>query len=116
MTSRLASRWIPATLLCFWLGLSCAAAQDRRVIRIATEGAFPPFNYLENNEPQGFEIDLAKAFCEAMGVTCTFVIHEWDGIIKGLLAKDYDAIMASMAVTERRKARIAFSKRYYFID
>jgi polar amino acid transport system substrate-binding protein len=105
----------PALLLGVWLGLSSAGAQEQRAIRIATEGAFPPFNYLENNEPQGFEIDLGKAFCEAMAVTCTFVIHEWDGIIRGLLNKDYDAVMASLAITERRKARIAFSKRYYFI-
>jgi polar amino acid transport system substrate-binding protein len=108
-------RTFPAVLLGLWLGMSSAGAQEQRVIRIATEGAFPPFNYLENNEPQGFEIDLAKAFCEAMAVTCTFVIHEWDGIIRGLLAKDYDAVMASLAITERRKTRIAFSKRYYFI-
>ena len=90
-------------------------AQEQRTIRIATEGAFPPFNYMEGNEPQGFEIDLGKALCEAMTVTCTFVVHEWDGIIRGLLDNKYDAIMASMAITERRKARIAFSKRYYFI-
>jgi polar amino acid transport system substrate-binding protein len=104
-----------ALLLGLWLGLSSAAAQEQRVVRIATEGAFPPFNYIDNNEPQGFEIDLAKAFCEAMAVTCTFVIREWDGMIRGLIAKDYDAIMASLAVTERRKTRIAFSRRYYFI-
>jgi len=98
---------------CF--GLTSPLAQEQRVIRIATEGAFPPFNYLENNEPQGFEIELGKAFCEAMGATCTFVVHEWDGIVRGLLAREYDAVMASLAVTERRKMRIAFSKRYYFI-
>ena len=102
-------------LLSVWLGLSAPAAEAQRSIRIATEGAFPPFNYIDNNEPQGFEIDLAKAFCEALGATCTFVIHEWDGIIKGLLANEYDAVMASMEITKRRKERIAFSRRYYFI-
>lgn len=113
----------PALLLLFlglWFGVSAPTAQegsetDQRTIRIATEGAFPPFNFLDNNEPQGFEVDLGKALCDAMGATCTFVIHDWDGIIKGLVAKEYDAVMASMAITERRKARIAFSKRYYFI-
>jgi polar amino acid transport system substrate-binding protein len=114
-SSFVAWRALPALLLALCCSLSSAEAQERRVIRIATEGAFPPFNYLENNEPQGFEIDIAKAFCESMAVTCTFVVREWDGIIKGLLAKDYDAIMASLAITERRKTRIAFSKRYYFI-
>jgi polar amino acid transport system substrate-binding protein len=122
---RCRGRWLASVLLGAWLGLSASAAQDQRLpehgtgaprsIRIATEGAFPPFNYMEGNEPQGFEIDLGKALCAAMAAACTFVAHEWEGIIKGLLAKDYDAIMASLAVTDRRKARIAFSKRYYFI-
>jgi polar amino acid transport system substrate-binding protein len=39
--------------LCLGLALAPAAAQEQRTIRIATEGAFPPFNYLDNNEPQG---------------------------------------------------------------
>jgi polar amino acid transport system substrate-binding protein len=116
----MASRFIGLRALCgsllgVWLGLSSPLAQEQRIVRIATEGAFPPFNFLDNNEPQGFEIDLAKAFCEAMAVTCTFIVREWDGMVRGLLAKDYDAVMASLAITERRKARIAFSKRYYFI-
>jgi polar amino acid transport system substrate-binding protein len=114
-TSLVRLRRLTVLLLGLWLGASAAPAQERRLVRIATEGAFPPFNYLENDEPQGFEIDLAKAFCAAMGVTCTFVVHQWDGIIRGLIDNKYDAIMASLAVTERRKTRIAFSKRYYFI-
>jgi polar amino acid transport system substrate-binding protein len=111
----MAWRVLLALLLGWSLGLSAPRAQEQRTVRIATEGAFPPFNYLDNNDPQGFEIDLAKAFCEAMALTCTFVVHEWDGILRGLLAKEYDAIMASLAITERRKTRIAFSRRYYFI-
>ncbi|HEY7383755.1 MAG TPA: transporter substrate-binding domain-containing protein [Beijerinckiaceae bacterium] len=91
-------------------------ATGQTTLRIATEGAFPPFNYLDaGSEPHGFEIEIGKALCQEMAVACTFVVHEWDGIIRGLLAKDYDAIMASLAITPRRKARIAFSKRYYFI-
>jgi polar amino acid transport system substrate-binding protein len=115
MRNRMALRAFPALLLGWWMGMAAPLAQEQRVVRIATEGAFPPFNYLDNNEPQGFEIDLGKAFCEAMAVTCTFVIHEWDGMIRDLVAKDYDAVMASLAITERRKTRIAFSRRYYFI-
>jgi polar amino acid transport system substrate-binding protein len=90
-------------------------AEETRTIRIATEAAFPPFNYLDNNEPQGFEIELGKAMCEAAKAACVFVVHEWDGIVKGLIKGEYDAVMASLAITERRKARIAFSKPYYRI-
>lgn len=101
--------------MCLWLGCVTVAAQEPRTVRIATEGAFPPFNYLEKDEPQGFEIDLARALCAAMKANCVFVIREWETIIKGLAAKDYDAVMASLSVTDRRKERIAFSKRYYRI-
>jgi polar amino acid transport system substrate-binding protein len=97
--------------------LACLAApaQEARAIRIATEGAFPPFNYMEGNEPQGFEVDLGNALCAAAKARCVFVVHEWDGMIKGLLRGEYDAIMASVGITERRRARIAFSKPYYRI-
>jgi polar amino acid transport system substrate-binding protein len=102
-------------LVLLGLGARGAAAEEARTIRIATEGAFPPFNYLEGNEPQGFEVDLGKALCAAAKASCVFVVHEWDGMIKGLLRGEYDAIMASLAITERRRARIAFSKPYYRI-
>jgi len=93
-----------------------AAAQERRAVRIATEGASPPFNYVDqNNELQGFEVELGKALCNAMHAECSFVLHEWDGIIRGLINREYDAIMASLAITERRKKRIAFSRRYYLL-
>ena len=97
------------------LGAGTGMAEGPRTIRIATEGAFPPFNYLEGNEPQGFEVDLGRAFCAAAKAACVFVVHEWDGMIKGLLRGEYDAIMASVGITERRRARIAFSKPYYRI-
>ncbi|MGO4572757.1 transporter substrate-binding domain-containing protein [Microvirga sp. 2TAF3] len=90
-------------------------AQDKPQIRIAVEGAYPPFNYIENNELQGFEVDLSKALCEAMKADCVLVQHEWDRIIRGLINRDYDAIMSSLEITDRRQKRIAFSKPYYRI-
>jgi polar amino acid transport system substrate-binding protein len=105
--------------LALWLALAVLAspspAQEERTIRVAVEGAFPPFNYVEQGELQGFEVDLAKAVCAAIPVRCTLVAHEWDGIVKGLLNREYDAIMSSLLITERRKKRVAFSRPYYRI-
>jgi polar amino acid transport system substrate-binding protein len=98
------------------LAAAGASAEPPREIRIATEGAFPPFNFLDaTGEPQGFEIDLARALCEAMAARCSFVVHEWDGIVRALLAKEYDAIVSSLHITESRKKRIAFSRSYYLV-
>jgi polar amino acid transport system substrate-binding protein len=90
------------------------AAQEQPVLRIATEGAFPPFNLVDDKgEPAGFEVDLGRALCAAMKVSCTFVLQEWEGMSEGLRAGRYDAVMSSMANTRERRFRMSFSKPYY---
>jgi polar amino acid transport system substrate-binding protein len=86
---------------------------ERPTIRVAVEGAYPPFNYLEQNELQGFEVDLVKALCEVMRANCVLVTREWEGIVRGLVNREYDAVVSSLEVTDRRQKRIAFSRRYY---
>jgi polar amino acid transport system substrate-binding protein len=83
-----------------------------RTVRIASEGARPPYNYLENNELAGFEIDLAHDLCARMKVSCTFIAQDWDGLIPGLLEHRYDAIMAAMEITGDAREKIAFTKPY----
>ncbi|SMF71044.1 amino acid ABC transporter substrate-binding protein, PAAT family [Tistlia consotensis] len=91
-----------------------AAQQLPDPLKIATEGAYPPFNYLDDQgKVQGFEIDLARAMCDEMKVTCEFVVQDWDGLIPGLLSQKYDAIIASLYITDERRQRIAFSDKYY---
>ena len=82
-------------------------------IKIATEGAYPPWNYTNaDGSLTGYEIDLTHSLCERMKVKCTIVSQEWNGIIPGLTVGKYDAIIASMGVTPERKKVIAFSKSY----
>lgn len=89
-----------------------AAAQQRQV-RIATEGAYAPWNFTApGGQLQGFEIDLANDLCKRMNAACTIVAQDWDGIIPGLTAGRYDAIMAGMNITDRRLEVINFSRSY----
>jgi lysine-arginine-ornithine-binding protein len=94
--------------------LPLAAPAQETKLRIASEGTNPPFSILNaKGELEGFDIDIAKALCAKMGAECEFVAQDWDGIIPALLARKYDAIVASMSVTEDRKKVVAFTKPYY---
>ena len=76
-------------------GLAGALAEDK-VVRIGTEGAYPPFNTITSDgKVEGFDIDIANALCAQMKVECEIVTQDWDGIIPALQGKKFDAIIAS---------------------
>ncbi|MEJ0093132.1 MAG: transporter substrate-binding domain-containing protein [Methylocella sp.] len=101
-------------LMALTLASSPPSKSEERVreIKVASEGARPPYNYLDNNELAGFEIDLGRDLCARMKVTCRFVTQDWDGLIPGLLNHQYDAIMAAMEITDEAREKIAFTKPY----
>ena len=84
-------------------------------MRIGVEGAYPPFSEVgPDGKLKGFDIDIAMALCAEMKAECTLVQQEWDGIIPALQSRKFDAIVASMAITEERlQGRDNFSDKYY---
>ena len=91
-----------------------AAPTNSNQIRIATEGAYAPFNYTNTDGSLGgFDVDIANALCTKMAAECTIEAQDWDGIIPALTSKKIDMIIGSMSITEERLKTNDFTDKYY---
>jgi polar amino acid transport system substrate-binding protein len=83
-------------------------------IRFMTEEDYPPFNFRgPGGQPIGFNVDLARAICVEIGVTCTVQVRRFDTLLAALSENRGDAIIASLAIAPELRARVAFTDRYY---
>ena len=90
---------------------SAAFAQD--VVRMGTEGAYPPWNLInDDGEVDGFERELGDELCARAELTCEWVTNDWDSIIPNLVSGNYDVIIAGMSITDERDEVIDFTQAY----
>ncbi|GGD30348.1 amino acid ABC transporter substrate-binding protein [Sinisalibacter lacisalsi] len=88
--------------------------KEKGVLRIAMSGAYPPFNFVnDQNEVVGFDPAIGVEIAKRMGLEAEIITTNWDGIIGGLLANKYDAIVGSMTITEERDEVVDFVGPYY---
>lgn len=94
--------------------VACSQQEDTPAVKIAVDVPYEPFEFkAPDGTLTGFEIDLGNAVCAEMKIQCEWIVQGWDGIIPGLLAFKYDAIMSSMSITDERKEKVAFTNGYY---
>ncbi|MZR14135.1 transporter substrate-binding domain-containing protein [Maritimibacter sp. DP07] len=104
---------LSAAALAMTAGMAMAESHSMTV-RMGTEGAYPPFNYLnDDGEVDGFERELGDAICETAELTCEWVTNEWDSIIPNLVSGNYDTIIAGMSITDERDEVIDFTQAYF---
>ncbi|MGO2149230.1 transporter substrate-binding domain-containing protein [Halomonas sp.] len=92
---------------------SSAQARDYDQVRIGVDVPYVPMEFrTPEGDLTGFDIELGNAMCEEIGVTCEWIEQEWDGIIPGLLSRNYDAVMSSMTINDERRQQVLFSDPY----
>jgi len=84
------------------------------VIRFLTETDYPPFNFTgADGNPAGFNVDLARALCDEIKISCTVQMRRFETLVDAITSNRGDAIIASMAVTPALRARLDFTDPYY---
>jgi len=102
------------TLAAAALAFTASMGMAQQVVRLGTEGAYPPFNFInEAGQVTGFERDVGDELCTRAGLTCEWVTTDWDSIIPNLTAGNYDVIIAGMSITEERGKVISFTQNYF---
>ena len=81
--------------------------------KIGTEGTYAPFTFHDaSNQLTGFDVEIGREIAKRLGVKADFIEGKWDGLIAGLDANRYDAVINEVAVTDARKAKYDFSDPY----
>lgn len=95
------------------LSAGMALAGSHSVVRLGTEGAYEPWNFVnDKGEIDGFERDLGDELCKRAELNCEWVKNDWDSIIPNLVSGNYDAIIAGMSITAEREEVIDFTQGY----
>ena len=95
------------------LAPAAALADGHAVVRMGTEGAYPPYNFVnDDGEVDGFERELGDELCARAELTCEWVTNDWDSIIPNLTSGNYDTIIAGMSITDERDQVIDFTQAY----
>ena len=86
--------------------------KDDNVLVMATNAAFPPYEYLEGDKFVGIDVEIAQAIADKLGMELQIEDVEFGSIIGGVVEGKYDMGMAGMTVTEERKQSVNFSNTY----
>ncbi|MBU3188311.1 transporter substrate-binding domain-containing protein [Clostridium bowmanii] len=87
---------------------------DKKEMTYTMSAVYPPFNFInDDGDVAGFDIDIANAIAEKMGVKAVPITTEWEGIVASLIANRSDMIIGSMAITPERKKKVNFTAPYY---
>ena len=86
--------------------------KDGKII-IATEGAYPPFNFFRGPTLTGFEVELAEALAKKMGLAVEWRALSFDALLSGLRQDRWDLVIASFGITPERSKAVSFTDPHY---
>ena len=116
MTKKILALALAAMMIFAFAGCAKDVADDageKEVLTIATNAEFPPFEYLENGEMVGAEIDMAYAIAENLGVEIEISNIDFDAALTGAATGKYDMAVSGITANDERRKNMNFSDNYY---
>lgn len=96
-----------------YAGSNLDDVKKANTLKIGTEGTYAPFTFHDaSGKLVGFDVEIGEAIAKKIGVKPEFIEGKWDGLIAGLDAKRYDAVINQVGITEARKKKYDFSEPY----
>lgn len=92
-----------------------SAIKERGYITVAMEGTWAPWTYHdEDDNLVGFDVEVAKAVADELGVDVQYQEGEWDGLLAGVQSGRYDIMVNGVGYTEERAQAYTFSDPYCY--
>ena len=95
------------------LSLAACGNTTDETLTMATNAEFPPFEYIENGEIVGADIDIATAIAEKLGKKLEITNIDFDAALTGAATGKYDVAVAGITANDERKQNMNFSNDYY---
>lgn len=81
-------------------------------LQVGSDTTYPPFEYLEDGEPTGFDIDIAREISKRLGKELKIISTDWENLFSELNQKKYDMVISALIISEESAKKIDFSDPY----
>ena len=95
------------------LGACSSAKTEDKVLTMATNAEFPPFEYLEGEKIVGADVEIAEAIAKKLGMTLEITNIDFDAALTGAATGKYDVAVAGITANDDRRKNMDFTKDYY---
>ena len=90
--------------------------QEAGVLKVGVEGTYPPYTYHdEDGELTGFDVEVAKAIADKLGVEADFTESAWDSLLAGIDSGRLDTVINAVSITDERSEKYDFAGPYFYI-
>lgn len=110
-------RYFVVSLFCFFTPILTYSKDAQKILRWGSDAnSGAPYVFRDSKDPNkiiGVDTEIIHAIAEQLGMKAEFVQNQWDGLIPGLLAENYDLVINGLEIIENRKQTVSFSDPYY---